>query len=240
MQIDRVTITGADDSILPESLVRLTELHPYVEWGILLSRSQEGSHRFPSREWMQRLDEIAKESDLKLSGHLCGGWVRELVEGGRFTWLEERPEFVGMFQRIQLNFHAIPHRAAPHFFQTLRNIHGKQIIFQMDGVNEGLFHTARGEGINAVPLFDLSHGAGIVPEHWPAPIKDVYCGYAGGLGPDTLQAQLEKIAAKVGDRTTWIDMETRVRSNADQLFDLGKVEDCLSISEPWIGGLKRS
>jgi hypothetical protein len=168
MQIDRVTITGADDSILPESLVRLTELHPYVEWGILLSRSQEGSHRFPSREWMQRLKAIASEVPLKLSGHLCGAWVRELAEGGRFTWLEERPEFVGMFQRIQLNFHAIPHRADSHFFRALGHIHDKQIIFQMDDVNEGLFHTARDQGINAVPLFDLSHGMELVPEHWPA------------------------------------------------------------------------
>jgi hypothetical protein len=28
-------------------------------------------------------------------------------------------------------------------------------------------------------------------------------------------------------------METRVRSHHDQLFDLSKVEDCLSISEQW-------
>src|SRR5262245_10120922 len=50
---------------------------------------------------------------------------------------------------------------------------------------------------------------GVVPAHWPAPIEGVYCGYAGGLGPDTLQEPLEKIATKVGDRTIWIDMETR-------------------------------
>jgi hypothetical protein len=46
--------------------------------------------------------------------------------------------------------------------------------------------------------------------------------------------QLQRIETVAGDRTIWIDMETRVRSNADQLFDLGKVEDCLSISEGWV------
>ena len=37
MILDRVTITGADDSIHVEQLAELSQAYPYVEWGILVS-----------------------------------------------------------------------------------------------------------------------------------------------------------------------------------------------------------
>ena len=223
MRIDRVTMTGPDDSIRPEDLVAIAKEFPFVEWGILLSRSQEGAGtRFPSREWMGRLKAVAEQHDLALAGHLCGGWVRDLACNGKFSWLDERPELPGMFRRLQLNFHAERHDVTEGIWNELAKLPETQFIFQMDERNNYLFHVALAKGINAVPLFDVSHGAGVVPSAWPNPIDSVYCGYAGGLGPDTLREQLQKIADTVGDRTIWIDMETRIRSNADQQFDSGE------------------
>lgn len=50
--LERVTITGADDSTDISQLVELSQEFPFVEWGILVSRRSEGGPRFPSREWI--------------------------------------------------------------------------------------------------------------------------------------------------------------------------------------------
>ena len=43
--------------------------------------------------------------------------------------------------------------------------------------------------------------------------------YAGGLGPDNLEEELKRIEEVAGDRTIWIDMETKVRSDGDRIFE---------------------
>jgi hypothetical protein len=84
-------------------------------------------------------------------------------------------------------------------------------------------------------LHDLSHGTGLTPNCWPKKIAGINMGLAGGLGPDNLAEQLEKMSESIGDNTIWIDMETKIRSNNDKIFDLEKVEKCLEICKPWIG-----
>ena len=138
------------------------------------------------------------------------------------------PVSLGAFARIQLNFHAESgYRANPRLADVLPK--GKQYIFQMDKVNDGLLPEALKQGIDAVPLFDTSGGAGAVPGEWPSAIDNLYNGYAGGLGPDTLGAELPRIAKAAGDRTIWIDMEGRIRSADNQQFDLAKCRDVLDM-----------
>lgn len=234
MILDRVTITGADDSIMPERLEELSLRFPFVEWAILLSRSQEGSPRFPSLRWMEDLADVARTApSLKLSGHLCGAWVRALCRGSN-RFVAERPSIANMFRRVQLNFHAEPHDAPEDLLAIcLKEWRREEYILQLDGVNNPMLGSLWYAGIRAVPLFDTSGGAGIEPDEWPSPIGD-YCGYAGGLHPDLLALQLEHIAVAAGQSRVWIDVETHVRSNDDALFDLAKVEKFLAIAEPWV------
>ena len=70
-------------------------------------------------------------------------------------------------------------------------------------------------------LFDVSFGTGIRPTHWPRANPAVLCGYSGGIGPDTVSAVVEAIAAPAGV-PYWIDMESGIRTN-DRL-DLDKCE----------------
>src|SRR5437867_3256069 len=103
MILDRVTITGADDSIHPTDLVALSKEFPYAEWGILFSGSRQGSPRYPTLAWISDLWK-ASGYGLQLSAHLCGKWVRELVLDANFSWRRE-DQYFDMFKRIQLNFH---------------------------------------------------------------------------------------------------------------------------------------
>jgi phosphoribosylanthranilate isomerase len=245
MILDRVTVTGADDSIKPEDLIPLSKRFPFVEWGILLSKSQEGSARFPTLSWMQHLLEVQEslgDEKMALSGHLCGRWVRDVC-AGNWTFVNDRPTICHMFPRIQLNFHAQIHTIDRQaFFEGYKKAAGGpgQLIFQMDNVNNSLLKQARTIDINAVALFDLSGGAGILPNSWPKPEccytgECYYTGYAGGLSPDNVAEQIEKIKLVApGEQRIWIDCERRVRSEDDSKFDLEKVARFLENAEPYV------
>jgi hypothetical protein len=86
---------------------------------------------------------------------------------------------------------------------------------------------------NISALFDLSHGAGVLPETWPKPLT-IPCGYAGGLSPEIVARQIERVSALVGDKHIWIDAETKLRSPNDLLFDLEKVRTFLEVAKPWV------
>lgn len=241
--ISRVTITGADESVSPQALVDLSREFPFVEWAILLSSTKEGSPRFPNRSWIRELVSLRESCDLKLAGHICGDWVRKLVVEENPIVFEDRPEFIEYFPRIQLNFST--YDVASSFIRLLipfsRN---NEFILQVGEYKSSekiaLLPNFRNKGISASILFDRSGGKGIVPLSWPEPGIGYPVGYAGGLGPDTLVEQLPRITEVVGDYYSkhfswiWIDMESRVRSNNDQQFDLDKVRACLEISRPWV------
>ncbi len=244
--IKQVTLTGADDSISYYRLFEISEKYPFVEWGILLSKNSEGYFRFPTWKWIEGLI-TEKPPTVKLSGHLCGSWVRDIIAGG-IEFKTAHSQSINGFGRFQLNFHAQQHW--PHlpekFIQSLfylTCLDKQQVIFQIDGVNHRAYDLARSQyatqkGINAVPLFDVSGGAGILPDEWPKPMGN-YCGYAGGLSPDNLLKQIQLIQSRIRNKDgslypIWIDAETHIRSSDNSTFDTIKAETFLEIAEPFI------
>lgn len=242
MKLDRVTITGADDSTNPDALINLSKEFPFVEWGILFSVSHQGEPRYPSEAWMGKLlsavdRQVLGEDDsmMKFAAHLCGRWVRDLVLDGKLTFKDQSlKDSWSYFQRVQLNFHAHKHPPCSAFISAIKPYEKREFIFQMDGVNDVLWKGTRDKVASAVPLFDRSGGAGVVPKSWPRAYPGVYNGYAGGLGPETLEEELAKIAVAAGPERIWIDMETRVRSADDKSLDILKVRKVLEIAKKHI------
>lgn len=238
--LTKVTITGADDSTSINDLVALSEQFPFVEWGILVSLKSEGGYRFPSRPW---IDELVKSADhrvrelkpLNLSTHICGTWVRKLLIGC-LDWTE-LPSCVKASQRIQINTHGERHFSEVAMMETLRDVPraphtNKQIIFQLDGVNDHLAYAASRYGLDVAGLHDLSAGAGVTPKAWLPPLSHLPTGYAGGLSPDNVIEQWHKIE-DVCERPTWIDMERNVRTPDDSALDLEKVRRVLELCDPF-------
>lgn len=227
MKIDKVTITGADDSTDIQWMIETQVRFPFVEWGILVSKSQMGSYRFPSMEWLGSL--ISHQDRLQTSVHVCGQWVRRICEGNWSPMLSSIGLVAERSKRVQLNFHAHAHNLGEGFFkgsQIVSHQYGWQLIFQIDGVNDHLLSQARMLRLDAVPLYDLSGGAGVLPTQWPKQSEGVYTGYAGGLGPRNVIEQVEKIKSVANGRI-WIDMETRVRTEDDSRLDEALVESVL-------------
>lgn len=236
--IKAVAVTGADDSIRPEELVSIEADFPFVEFGILLSKKQQGIKRFPSRDWLEELYLLWRNKKLTLSGHLCGKWVRDLCLGGP-SFFMEMGYIERMFQRLQLNFHAERHTVdAEKLSKSLKQwAINRPIIFQMDGVNQDIFYSMYGSmyggwGIYVYPLYDLSGGAGLLPDERPVQAGSMYRGYVSEFPPRSFEKQLEKISTLTSG-LIWIDMGKALRSRNNRLFDLEKVRQFLKIAEPW-------
>lgn len=228
MKLDRITFTGADDSVNPYELVAISKSWPIVEWGILFSASQQGSPRYPSEGWLDRFgDAMVQNPNIRLSAHLCGRWVRDFVLDGQFTWFEKYPHLGRIFQRVQINFHGQFHKACDAFPGLLTTMKSTEFILQCDGVNDHSVRDLAEKGL-CMPLFDTSGGAGVVPDDgWPTRWPGIYCGYAGGLGPSTIDRELPKIAEASPGQAFWIDMERRVRSEDDRTFEISKIGEVL-------------
>lgn len=226
-----LTLTGADDSVHPAHLIDLSLKYPFVEWGILLSASQMGNERFPSPNWHSQLLEHlnSRPVPMNISVHLCGRWLRDLLMG------DERMFAFDIFkvaQRVQLNFHAEDVKHDAQFFDSIERHPQQEFIFQLDGKHgNALFLSARERGlVNISGLFDTSHGAGVLRDSWPIADYPAMLGYAGGLGPDNIVEQLDKIraahnASQARALPFSIDMETKLRTGS--CFDLKKCEEVI-------------
>jgi hypothetical protein len=237
MKLNRVTITGADDSTDLLEMVALSEEFPFVEWAILVSRSQEGNYRFPSRAWINRLIGLVRKDALQLATHVCGSWVRELLVGD-LRW-DDLPDVLDYSRRVQINTHS--EKQPFHytrFLANLRDMPEKTFIFQLDGINNHLALSAWMAEIQMAGLFDTSAGAGRVPKQWPTVCFKYDHGFAGGLGPDNVVEQLGLMqnAQYIHNANVpfWIDMERRVRTEDDSALDMTKVRKVLELTAPFI------
>lgn len=242
MNLTKVTITGADDSVNPFDLIEISKKYPFVEFGILLSKKHiaAGAPRFPTTNWTSSLGCYAHKHGIKLSAHICGKWVRDIMVGDWAILNEGHIVLLNACDRIQFNFNAATHAFdADAFLDHVGKIQMRmelsQYIFQHDGVNNHCLKAAERAGMNAVPLFDLSGGTGALPLHWPSSSGfDHGCGYAGGLSPENVADQLAKIEKVCGDKEIWIDVETKVRSADNLHLDLGKVDAFLRAASGFV------
>lgn len=222
----RVTITGADDNTYVDDLVKIKKQFPFVEFGILLSSSKQGEPRYPSKRWIRSLYRHRFDN---LSAHICGAWVDDICNGDWDSIIYDMDyNLLDIFKRFQIN--TITKKRNTNI-QNAELIQNKQLIFQLGNGNDDILTDAISKGINAVGLFDMSHGRGVSPDEWPT--SDEYIGYAGGLGPDNIVEQLEIIKTKVNTEV-WIDAETKLRLEIDNVLDITKVVEFLELSKPYV------
>ena len=216
MKLRLITFTGADDETSQKEMSRISQEFNAVEWGILFG-SEFGRFRYPNLEWILNLPH-----GLNLSAHFCGKFAEMAMEGNLPLFSLEN------FKRIQLN---LSNKALVKTLECQPLIELSERIPQ-DVILGGNFGNVKIQSNNFSILYDASGGNGISPKNWPVPETGMFVGFAGGLNPENLLEELERISEVAGDRQIWIDMESGVRSNNQ--FDLDKVERCLKIAKPWM------
>ena len=202
-----ITFTGIDPSNTREDLASLLSADPRVELGILYSESRAGSGRYPPPAWIR---ETAEWMGFKRAAlHVCGRTVKKVIYGEP---LEGKIGSFWHFHRVQLNGRFNSEEAG-----QLRHFIGPEslaykVITQFDS-NPELHEFCRRPSHQV--LFDSSGGRGLLRQEWPKALLDNECGYAGGLSPENLRAELPRIAAVAG-RNYWIDMESSLRDEHDR------------------------
>jgi hypothetical protein len=229
MRLRYVTITGADDAVSYNDLWSLHQQYPFVEWAILFSQTKSGVARYPTWEWVMGLMEFVKKHRMNLASHLCEKWVIEVLNGN-CTFFESKE--VRRFKRVQLNLGTDKLKKAVKSTQFIQAISTIRKPVLMGGNYGGIdvdYWLFVDNGM--YPMFDASGGKGVVSNDWHKPI-DLLCGYAGGLSPDNILAQLKSLGQVVGDAEIWVDMESGVRT--DDKLDLDKVRQVLDVAKTWV------
>ena len=237
MQLFSITLTGADNSIDPIELVKLSEQYPIIEWAILMSEKNAGDPRFPDKKWFDELQYAAAgthKNTFRLSAHLCGSTMRNLFKTSSdpqkqfpsSSMLEPfgltLETFISLFGRVQLNFNGRREGfKGQDYFDLIKRWHQTMtipLITQDHLGNRGLTellqfyqYTFQGPTHLHQVLFDASGGRGKSPSHWPTPIAGALTGYAGGISPQNVIETLETLNQIVQRGYIWIDMESSLR-----------------------------
>ena len=225
-----VTITGPDDNTPIEAMFELSREFRFLEWGILCSTKREGTARYPTVAWKQKLFEANRDSDMRLAQHVCGETARSIMSGRSFGqgWFD-RVQINGFRRDLAVGF--VPQRNQQTIlpFTNLVSLDAAREF----AANKRGFDEADMGGAFAF-LFDVSGGRGVEPSSWQIPggrVRDV--GFAGGIGPENVTSVLARIQDSNPTLTsTWIDMESKVRT--DEVLDLDKVRSVLLQVSGWM------
>ncbi len=209
-----LAFTGVDRMELLPQMQTLSRLYP-IEWGVLVRPGGAPDALFPPDEVCAA---ILAAGGLRLAAHVCGEAALEIAERGDTTVFNPAGH-----QRVQVNHGFCG--STPAQASRVRDYgrrHGVRSVLQ----TRGYFPSESGVDW----LFDVSFGAGKRPDHWPAlPPNGPFCGFSGGLGPDTIAETLAEIAPAEGV-FYWLDMESGVRT--DGWPDL---EKCRAVCEQVYG-----
>lgn len=232
-----VTITGADDSVVPEDLAELSRAYPFVEWGILFSADRFGTPRYPSRDWLGHLKNVAATESMALSAHLCGRFARAALTAD-WAWQRVVGDLSWAFGRVQINCSNNPEPAIGPLLREWQTT--QRVIIQCGDKNRHWVEGAAEDGHRFDLLYDNSGGRGVLAPRWPRAAERVLCGYAGGLGPENVIDSLPCFAEATDGRAFWVDMESKVRSDDNATFDLRKVRRVLKAAKPFFAaGVRR-
>ena len=254
--LNRVTITGIDDDTKMSDIVSISKKYPFVEWGLLWSKSN-GRPRYPVNETVSSFfNEIFDDEDCSCSTslHVCGSFVDDLVNG-HFDIL---PSDINYFQRVQLNFNNEVKKYCVDDLAKLKDSlyrnFGLNVIFQYNENNKQIIKELLEENnyffeLDSFNILqDSSGGKGLFNNEWFPSFSrdysyedddgithytsdDIYTGYAGGLNPDNVEKELNHIC-KINFNNFWIDVETGVRT--DNKLDFNKIVNFLFKSKAFI------
>jgi hypothetical protein len=121
---------------------------------------------------------------------------------------------------------------------------GVEFIMQRNEETRALWEPFLSETpLNVSFLFDESKGRGTLSASYPCPPNGTLVGFAGGLGPANLGAQLAAMRVAVAPRgeAIWVDMESSLReivvssdAGGGDIFSLARCEACVATVEAMI------
>lgn len=221
MKLRYITCSDPREDIPVQSMINFATQYPKIEFGVQAhvgpmspkaSRNVWFNQIVNMSENMKSAPNLALHVNYKWCDIMCSGCVPcELKQWlNRYNRYTKKP----VIKRIQLN---IGDNAnwfeANKIADLIKQFPDHEFIFPWNESVAQRIETLKNTGAKFSLLFDGSYGAGISPSNWSKPVyPDVPNGYAGGLGPDNIEENLDKINKILpSDYTTWVDAEGRLR-----------------------------
>mmetsp|Transcript_2361 Transcript_2361/g.7280 ORF Transcript_2361/g.7280 Transcript_2361/m.7280 type:complete len:1032 (+) Transcript_2361:74-3169(+) len=242
MSLRCVGLCGVDDSVDPSLLSAIGSRWPRAELGVLFRPGREGTARYPSRAWCEKLARTARRTSppLRLAAHLCGSAVDAVLVEGETRFVRETLAPWG-FRRVQLNAtrgngctaDLSEGAVARNVLRACEAVPEVEFVVQANEETRPLWRRLAGEARpppNLSLLWDASCGTGLALDAARAPsAKEVPLpvGYAGGLKPTTIASTLVELRRNPGvsGSSIWLDMESGLRSvyaDGEERFDVNK------------------
>lgn len=244
MKLRYITCSDPREDIPVESMLNFTAQYPISEIGV---QAHPGPMSFDRgrNKWFGEI--IKKAQDMQnppnIALHINYLWCDFMCEGlvpNELDWWLRVPNiYTGLpiIKRIQLNIGDYSNKFDEKKLATLINRHQKQeFIFPWNKHTAKNIEKLKKTGAKFSLLFDGSYGAGIEPCAWYTPVyNDIPNGYAGGLGPDNVAKNLDKINAILPrNYETWIDAEGKLRDRCTTgSFTLELAEKYLQNALAW-------
>ncbi len=211
-----VTFTGVDIHTPLMGLPDNCEIGLLYRVGKNGKSANDSNNKYPSRAICLELARQIHAKGNRIALHVCGTAARKQLFDGE---LYDLTQFVN---RIQING-KLTVNELEYFCNMYDN---KTIITQHKKSN---LHLTKVDRYNHALLVDASGGRGMTPKKWIRPALDKPVGFAGGLGPDNILKEIEKIKGVAEREWTgdwWIDMENNIRCK-DNRFDLNMINSVM-------------
>lgn len=245
MKLKFITCSGCNETTSISELLSLLNEFPRAEIGVQVSekKASYGSARY---KWICSLWSLllTRRAIINAALHVNLRWVENLGQGIIAPELEEfllLSNYDGspFFQRVQLNF-KIGREKTPDvdkLEKAIRRFPRHRFILSYNQSNKRLIQELYIRNVKFDCLFDESFGAGIVPENRDEPaFIDILQGYAGGITPDNVAQELDKIAQtnKKGYcmQDIYIDAHKGLEDELTH-FDINKCRAYLTNAENW-------
>ena len=214
------------------SIINLSHL-PHAEIAVQCHPSKMTTG-MPRNIWFNQLLHAAIEQRyMNLAIHINAEWANDICTNGNipnivYNWIQmERIHNKPLIQRIQLNMSkaTAANINAGNLAQIIHDFKHTEFILQYNDNTKDAVEKLHQTGAKFSLLFDASGGNGVSPNNWQKPIYETHpMGYSGGLSPENIMQNLDKINAVAGDATIWIDAEGKLKSQTlfeeKPLFDV--------------------
>lgn len=242
MRVKTITCSGANENTSIDGLLSLLSEFPMAEAGIQIS-AEKCSVGTPRYSWIIKLASAAQKlsKPVQLALHINKEWVEDFCSG---IIAPELSEFMALsysdgskiFRRLQLNF-KIGREKEPDIDMLAAMVNGlpeHRFVFSYNPNNAAIIRELYRRGVMFDNLFDSSFGEGVIPICREGIVfEDRLQGYAGGLGPENIKNELDKINdVNLLSSVVYVDAEGHLKG-ADGSMSLEKARDFISKILQW-------
>ena len=240
MLLKTIVCSGVNEKNKIDEAVDFLKKYPNVEFGVQCSPKKAGfgTERF---DWLEALTTALDEAQIngRVALHLNEGFAVSFADGivpDEVSSILSKTSAIG---RLQLNFKLGREvfengRIAPNLSKlqsAIEQVDGHKLIMSASKANLPLIAKMHHRKMKFDALFDDSFGEGLLPKSRQEPLfDDVFQGYAGGISPENVACELEKIA-KVATGAVFIDAEGKLKDTG--VFSIEKAEQYVQNALLW-------